>query len=114
MRKYFLEYFAFLDAAMNDENTDFVRLMKIHKEKTRYFMHERAIHLLVMILVALCTLSSFLVAAVTEMLTLIPLVVLFLGLLVPYIAHYYFLENNTQKLYTYYDRICEKIEGEEL
>ncbi len=34
--------------------------------------------------------------------------VLMLILLVPYIAHYYFLENGVQKLYGIYDKICEK------
>ncbi len=114
VKKYFLEYIAFLDAAMADENTDWARLMKIHKEKTRYFQHERFVHLFVMILFALCTVACFLVIAVTEMVMLIPLTVLFLVLLIPYISHYYFLENNVQKLYKYYDRIAEKLDREDL
>ena len=114
MKKYFLEYIAFLDAAFADESTDFGRLMKIHKEKTRYFQHERFVHLFVMILFALCTVACFLVIVVTENILLIPLAVLFLALLIPYISHYYFLENNTQLLYRYYDRICEKVGKEEL
>ena len=103
MKKYFLEYLAFLDKAMADPNTDFARLMKIHKEKTRYFQHERFVHLFVMILFALCTVATFLIIVVTETV-----------LLIPYISHYYFLENNTQKLYKYYDAICEKLESEDL
>ena len=103
MKKYFLEYLAFLDKSMADPNTDFARLMKIHKEKTRYFQHERFVHLFVMILFALCTVATFLIIVVTETV-----------LLIPYISHYYFLENNTQKLYKYYDAICEKLESEDL
>lgn len=114
MKKYFLEYLAFLDKAMADPNTDFARLMKIHKEKTRYFQHERFVHLFVMILFALCTVATFLIIVVTETVLLIPLAVLLLCLLIPYISHYYFLENNTQKLYKYYDVICEKLESEDL
>ncbi len=114
MRKYFLEYLAFLDAALADESTDYARLMKIHKEKTRYFQHERFVHLFVMILFAICTLACFLIIVVTENVLLIPLAVLFLALLIPYINHYYFLENNTQKLYKYYDKICERLESEDL
>ena len=114
MKKYFLEYIAFLDAALADPDTDLARLMKIHKEKTRYFQHERFVHLFVMILFAICTVACFLVIAVTELIILIPLTLLFLGLLIPYIAHYYFLENNVQKLYTYYDRIAEKLSKEDL
>lgn len=114
MKKYFLDYIAFLDDAMNDDSTDFARLMKIHKEKTRYFQHERFVHLFVMILFSLCTVACFLIIAVAEEIILIPLAVLFLALLIPYISHYYFLENNTQKLYRYYDAICEKLESEDL
>lgn len=114
MKKYFLEYIAFLDAALADESTDWARLMKIHKEKTRYFQHERFVHLFVMILFALCTVASFLVIAVTELVLLIPLTILFLALLIPYISHYYFLENNVQKLYKYYDTIAEKLDKHEL
>lgn len=114
MKKYFLEYLAFLDAALADESTDWARLMKIHKEKTRYFQHERFVHLFVMILFALCTVASFLVIAVTELVVLIPLALSFLGLLIPYISHYYFLENNVQKLYKYYDSIAEKLDKADL
>lgn len=114
MKKYFLEYIAFLDAAFSDESTDYSRLMKIHKEKTRYFQHERFVHLFVMILFALCTVASFLVIAVTETIILLPLTVLFLTLLIPYISHYYFLENNVQRLYKYYDRIAEKLDKNDL
>jgi hypothetical protein len=114
MKKYFLEYLAFLDAAMSDPNTDYARLMKIHKEKTAYFQHERFVHLIVTVLFAICTVACFLTIAVSERVMLIPLALLLLALLIPYISHYYFLENNTQKLYKYYDQICEKLESEDL
>jgi hypothetical protein len=58
--------------------------------------------------------ACFLVIVVSEKIVLIPLAILLLALLIPYISHYYFLENNTQKLYKYYDRICEKLESEDL
>ena len=84
------------------------------KEKTRYFQHERFVHLFVMILFALCTVACFLVIVVTENVLLIPLAALFLALLIPYISHYYFLENKTQLLYRYYDRISEKLGRDDL
>lgn len=114
MKKYFLEYIAFLDKAMADPDTNFARLMKIHKEKTSYFQHERFVHLIVMFLFAICTVACILIIASAEKLILLPLAVLLLVLLIPYISHYYFLENNVQKLYRYYDRICEKLEREDL
>ncbi|MGYP000053972609 len=40
---------------------------------------------------------------------LIPLAIAFLVLLVPYIKHYYFLENQTQLLYKDYDKIYRRV-----
>ena len=54
---------------------------------------------------------TFIAIVVWESMRLIPLAVLCLVLLVPYIRHYYFLENTTQKLYEDYDRINEKVNG---
>jgi uncharacterized RDD family membrane protein YckC len=42
---------------------------------------------------------------ITSMLLLLVLTFLFIILLIPYIRHYYILENGVQKLYTYYDSI---------
>ena len=38
-----------------------------------------------------------------------PLLGLILVLLIPYIFHYYFLENTVQKMYVIYDRMAERI-----
>ena len=40
-----------------------------------------------------------------EFIGLLPLLILILALLVPYVAHYYFLENSVQKMYKLYDEI---------
>lgn len=111
MRKYFLEYLAYLDSSLADENTDFERLLEIHKRKTEYFQHERLVHLIVMVFVGLCVIGCFLTISAVGTVTLIPLAILLLGLFIPYVAHYYFLENNTQKLYKYYDEICRRLEN---
>ena len=108
MRKYFLAYLTYLEDALQNTQTDWQRLMKLHLQKIQFFQHERLVHLLVLILVALCTLASFLTIVVTESVSLIPLALVLLVLLGFYIRHYYFLENNTQKLYVFYDRIEEK------
>lgn len=72
-----------------------------------FFQHERLIHLLVTILFALLTVASIfttLFAGVYAPLLLV-LDLLFFILLIPYIYHYYVLENGVQKLYTYYDEL---------
>jgi hypothetical protein len=54
---------------------------------------------------------TILAIVIWETLALIPLAVLLLILLVPYIKHYYFLENSVQTLYKYYDQMYEKVYG---
>lgn len=68
-----------------------------------FFQHERLIHLIVTVLFALMTTATMLGMLVTSQPILIALMVLLLVLLIPYIRHYYILENGVQKLYTYYD-----------
>ena len=70
-----------------------------------FFQHERLIHLLVTLSFAFMTLLSFFVFLITEYLPVTALTVLFLVLLIPYIFHYYHLENGVQKLYDLYDQL---------
>ena len=78
------------------------------EKKIEYFQHERLIHLLVTLAFATCLLfeiaclfflpSAFLYAGI--LLTLI-----FFGLTIGYIMHYYFLENSVQEMYHMRDEI---------
>ena len=74
-----------------------------------FFQHERMIHLIVTVLFAFLTIftiscSCFLNNSTYGILFCL-LSVLCLILLVPYIHHYYVLENGVQKLYEIYDKI---------
>ena len=64
-----------------------------------FFQHERLIHLIVTVLFAI--LASLLIQEWAVLL----LCLMFFVLLIPYIRHYYILENGVQKLYEYYDQI---------
>lgn len=68
-----------------------------------FFQHERLVHLIVTITIALVTLLTFFCSLSDSSVSLYALMALFLILLVPYIRHYYILENGVQKLYRYYD-----------
>jgi len=68
-----------------------------------FFQHERLIHLIVTMTFALMTVMTLMGICMTGYLPLVALMVLLLVLLVPYIRHYYILENGTQTLYRYYD-----------
>lgn len=74
----------------------------------RFFQHERLIHLIVTVLFALLTILSILAFLTLTQIGLLVLSILLLILLVPYIRHYYILENGVQKLYTYYDKLIEE------
>lgn len=84
---------------------------RVEKEKAEllvqigFFQHERLIHLIVTALFAIMTILVFLLAVTRFELWVGVLLALLLVLLIPYIRHYWLLENGTQKLYYYYDKL---------
>ena len=68
-------------------------------------MHERLIHLIVTVLFAVLEFMAFLFTLIAPGIGTILLVFAVLVLLVPYIRHYYLLENEVQKMYVQYDRL---------
>ena len=72
-----------------------------------FFQHERLIHLLVTLAFAVMTILSLLMTV--QEFYFIPLFVLFLALEVPYVFHYYRLENGVQKLQRLYREAEEKL-----
>lgn len=109
MRKYFSSYIASVIAALENDSTDFTALKDGLSVKIGFMQHERLIHLLVTILFAVLMFLSLIAFFISENIGLFAAAVLMLALLIPYIAHYYFLENGVQKLYTLYDEVCQKI-----
>ena len=69
-----------------------------------FFQHERLIHLIVTVTFALLTIIAIMGTLIMPQPALFVLVLLLLVLLIPYIRHYYILENGVQKLYQYYDK----------
>ena len=67
-----------------------------------FYQHERLVHLIVTMTFALMTVLSFAMMFMGGGIPSVLLALLFLGLTIPYIYHYYFLENSVQKLYTLY------------
>ena len=70
-----------------------------------FFQHERLIHLIVTVLFALATVITIPACLTTQELALLILEGLFIVLLVPYIIHYFHLENGVQQLYLYYNKL---------
>ena len=74
-----------------------------------FFQHERLVHEIVMILFALLTVGGILFVIVVPEIPVMLLDVLFFALLVPYVKHYYGLENGVQRLYDIYEKL-EKLQ----
>lgn len=81
---------------------------KVDKEKLLikigFYQHERLIHLIVTCLFAVVTFITLFMLIMYPNIGLLLLLIILLSLLVPYIFHYYFLENSVQKLYKFYDK----------
>lgn len=73
-----------------------------------FWQHERLIHLMVVMLFALITIAVLLVLLFYASIPLLLLFVLLMVLLVPYIKHYYVLENGVQTLYVIYEEITRR------
>ena len=107
MRKRLVDYRKRIDALLDssEEPPSWDNVIEEHLVQISFFQHERLIHLLVTLAFAIMELGSAVAAALAPQMLTAALMLLLLVLLVPYIVHYYFLENETQKLYAQYDRM---------
>ncbi len=80
-------------------DSDFISEMLI---RIKFYQHERLIHLIVTMTFAIMTVISFFMLITEGGTGAALLSLLFLGLAIPYVMHYYFLENSVQALYKLY------------
>ena len=114
MKKYILEYVGIINEFINTEmkDADAERTREVLREfevKIEYFQHERLIHLIVTVLFALLEMGSLYVCLLAPSLPILVLCGMFLILLVPYVMHYYFLENSVQEMYKLRDQIVTSL-----
>ena len=76
-----------------------------HLVQVGFFQHERLIHLIVTVTFALLEMLAIVLSVISDSVFTLVLPVVILILLVPYIRHYYILENEVQKMYVQYDRM---------
>ena len=76
-----------------------------HLVQVGFFQHERLIHLIVTVTFALLEMLAIVLSVISDSLFTLLLPVVILILLIPYIRHYYILENEVQKMYVLYDRM---------
>lgn len=109
MEKRLKDYLQYMEAMKieelsEEERKDMAAKMLV---QIQFFQHERLIHLIVTVTFALLTVLSIFTFLALAQIGLLVLSALLIILLVPYIRHYYILENGVQKLYTYYDKLVE-------
>lgn len=107
MKERIMNYLQYIDHILeeNDTDTDYEKLIQEHLIQIGFFMHERLIHLIVTVIFAICTLMSAFNFLQFNTIGLLLLTLLLLVLLIPYVAHYYRLENGVQKMYRQYDEM---------
>lgn len=92
-----------------NEDIDWTALRQYHNIWISYLQHERLVHLMVTLAFGLFLLISVSVSVITKEPVFMLLDLLFFILLIPYIFHYYKLENGVQRLYLLSDEIEDKL-----
>lgn len=110
MKKRILTYRRRIDDLLqqNTTDTDWQEVLAEHLVQVGFFQHERLVHLLVTLAFAIFTLIGIFAVFLTGEPVAAVLTLLFLVLLVPYVMHYYLLENEVQNMYAQYDKILAR------
>jgi hypothetical protein len=116
MEERILTYRRFMDELLADGNekvrqyttADWEKLLNEHLIQVGFFQHERLVHLIVTITFAILEMLCICVTVADFNPFVAILAVLILVLLVPYVRHYYILENEVQKMYKQTDCILRR------
>ena len=109
MKRFCREHEAEVAAALAAERVPDAAL-EAHLEKLRWLQHERLVHLIVLVLTAVAELFCVDLAVLHPQTNpLAAIVMLALAVLLGfYFAHYFFLENTTQRWYRLAERLMER------
>ena len=101
METYLKRHEAFIrqQLAAAGDGADWAGLARFHRMQIEYMQHERLIHLLVTLFFGLCAMLTMFFFVLHPQVAVGILLLLLLALVVPYIAHYYKLENGVQRWY---------------
>ena len=115
MKKRILNYMNEIDQLLEQDtqtgSLDYEKISREHLIQLEFFMHERLVHLLVTLTFALFTFGDFFLLVISFEPGLVLLLLALLVLLIPYIMHYYLLENGVQKMYRQYDEMKRRMAG---
>jgi Ca2+/Na+ antiporter len=101
METYLKRHEAFIRQQLSSagDAADWAGLARLHRTQIEYMQHERLIHLLVTLFFGLCAMLTLFFFVLHPQVAVGVLLFLLLALLVPYVAHYYKLENGVQRWY---------------
>jgi hypothetical protein len=110
MTKYLKKYIKKIEGILevNSKKTDWKNLLNNHRVMIGFMQHERLIHLLVTLTFGLAFLIIMTATLINQISELGLVGLLLFVLLVPYIFHYFRLENGVQRLYWLDKKIEEK------
>ena len=114
MKKQILKYMAYVKEvlAQDKPGTDWEEFARRDLVKIQFYQHERLIHLIVTALFAVMEVMCVATLLVSQNLWAMALMAMILVLLIPYVGHYYFLENSVQEMYLLHDQILSRIDRE--
>ena len=110
MGSYITTYMKSVEAALDDDSTDWEALKREHLVQIEFIQHERLIHLIVTVMCCLLLFIGLCVFFISNLISFLIADGLLLILDFCYLIYYCFIENSTQKLYRLYNRICAKAE----
>ena len=94
------------DALLSDADPQKLQQIAAEHEKIiAYMQHERLIHLLVTLAFGVFLLITMGIAFIKPEMLVLALLGFFFIMLIPYVIHYFFLENTIQRWYVLSDRI---------
>lgn len=108
MKERILNYVQERDKLINENQKIPKERLEYHLIQIEQFQHERLIHLIVTALVGILAILFLLFGLLMENIGLLIAFIALLCLFIPYILHYYLLENNVQKMYSQYDKLLKK------
>lgn len=111
LKPYMQAYEKFLRQTLEAPDCDYAAMRKEILVQIGFMQHERLIHFLVTMLFSLLFIIAFCLFLFQPSVGTMLLAALLLALLIPYIGHYYFLENTVQKMYILYNQCAAKADG---
>ena len=105
MKKYITEYVEYVENNKEKADKEFIEK---HLIKINFFQNERLIHLIVTVTAVLLNILAFIIGISTKNIISIIMGYMIMCFTIPYIYHYFLLENCVQKMYRQYDEMIKK------